>query len=127
MAMADPAEDIRAAALAKLEAIRDPRSGQGLVSAGLVQGLVTRAGRAGFMMEVPAADAALYGPVREAAEAALRTLPDVETAQVALTASAQPAAPAPRPRPSQTPKTRPAHVRHVIAVASGKGGVGKST
>jgi ATP-binding protein involved in chromosome partitioning len=36
-----------------------------------VQGLVVRAGRAGFMLEVPASQAATYAPVREAAEKAL--------------------------------------------------------
>ena len=38
------------------------------------------------MLEVAAADAALYAPVREAAETALRALPGVERAQVVLTA-----------------------------------------
>ena len=49
----------------------DPRAGQGLTAAGLVRGLAIRGGRAAFMLEVPAADIALYAPVREAAERAL--------------------------------------------------------
>ena len=56
-------EDARAA----LDSVVDPDSGQGLVAAGLVQGLVVRDGRAGFMLEVPASRAAAYAPVREAA------------------------------------------------------------
>jgi ATP-binding protein involved in chromosome partitioning len=142
----------RSRILAALEAIRDPKSGRGLVSAGLIQALVVAPGRAGFMMEVETGEGPLYAPVREAAEAALRTVPGVEKAQVVLTADREPA-PAPgtvrvrrgeaprhghdhdhghdhRPPPA-TPQPaaagKPAHVRHVLAVASGKGGVGKST
>lgn len=137
--MSDPATPDRTAILAALDGVRDPKSGQGLASAGLVRGLVVRAGRAGFMLEVPEADIPLYSSVREAAESVLRTLPGVETAQVVLTAdSAAPqlkAAPR-RARVSEDPQARlapqpdaerPAHVRKVIAIASGKGGVGKST
>jgi ATP-binding protein involved in chromosome partitioning len=137
--MSDPATPDRTAILEALDRVRDPRSGQGLVAAGLVRGLVVRAGRAGFMIEVPAEDIALYGAVREAAEKVLLGVAGVDTAQVVLTAdSAAPqlkAAPR-RARISEDPQARlapqpeaerPAHVRKVIAVASGKGGVGKST
>jgi ATP-binding protein involved in chromosome partitioning len=94
--------------------------------------------RAGFALEVAAADAALYAPVRDAAEAALKALPGMTRVAVVLTAEAV-TAPAPR-RASLSPQAidqgrarapvatdRPAHVRQVLAVASGKGGVGKST
>jgi ATP-binding protein involved in chromosome partitioning len=146
----------RSRILAALEAIRDPKSGRGLVSAGLVQALVVAPGRAGFMMEVDAGDGPLYAPVRDAAEAALSAVPGVERAQVALTADRAPAAghahhhdhghdhaSHDRPQIHQRPARasapppaaaapaqgvgKPAHVRHVLAVASGKGGVGKST
>ena len=147
----------RSRILAALEAVKDPKSGRGLVSAGLVQALVTAPGRAGFMMEVEVGDGPLYAPVREAAEQALRTVAGVDKAQVALTADREPAVapgavrvrrgaapehghdhghdhnhasarPAPQAQPQHQPVAgRPAHVRHVLAVASGKGGVGKST
>jgi ATP-binding protein involved in chromosome partitioning len=127
-------DDARAA----LDLIVDPVSRQGLVAAGLVQGLVVRNGRAGFMLEVPAANAAAYAPVREAAEKALAALPGVDVAQVVLTAQAAEGATRVRKgaKVSEDPQARmvpppeaekPAHVKHVIAVASGKGGVGKST
>ncbi len=132
-----------------LRAVRDPRSGRPLPEAGLVQGLLVGPDRAGFMLEVAPADVALYEPVRAEAEAALRAMPGVTRVHVALTAEApapafqtqartappRSAPPRPGPPPSATaaPRERPAaaprppHVRHVVAVASGKGGVGKST
>lgn len=128
----------RDAALRALDQVADPRSGKGLATAGLVQGLVIRDGRAGFMLEVPAAEAARYAPVREAAERALAALPGITRAQVVLTASAPEGVTRQRkgarvagdPKAELRPRkevTRPENVRRVIAVASGKGGVGKST
>jgi len=134
----------RDAVLAALDRVTDPKSGKGLAAAGLVRGLSVGPDRAGFMLEVPAGDTALYAPVRDAAQAALSSVPGVLKAQVVLTAEAEaPHAPAPGatrvrkgarlsndPQAAPGPPTdaaRPAHVRRVIAVASGKGGVGKST
>lgn len=128
----------RSAVIAALDAVIDPISGRGLVAAGLVQGLVVGEDRAGFALEVESAKAALYAPVRDAAEAALKALPGMTRVSVILTAEARPSA-APRTaglsraavdqgRPkAPVPTDRPAHVRRVLAVASGKGGVGKST
>jgi ATP-binding protein involved in chromosome partitioning len=150
--MSEPAGPERAAILAALDKVIDPKTGQGLVGAGLVRGFVLREGRAAFMMEVAPADADLYRPVRDRAEAVLAETPGVEVAQVVLTTEIQ--APTPsyqvsprRPLPGETPQGRrarlaedpqarlhpmveavkPPHVRKVVAVASGKGGVGKST
>ena len=131
-------ETDRQAALQALDAVLDPKSGLGLSSAGLVQGLVLSDGKAGFMLEIDPADASAYAPVREAAEAVLAGLPGIATAQVVLTASARPMRPSQQkaarvaadPKAALTPggdAKRPDHVRRVIAVASGKGGVGKST
>jgi ATP-binding protein involved in chromosome partitioning len=122
-------------ALAALNAVIDPASGKGLVDAGLVQALTLREDRAGFVLEAPAGRTAEYGAVQKAAEAALLALPGVERAQVVLTApTATPHAPrakvAADPRADtqgMPPAERLAGVKRVIAVASGKGGVGKST
>ena len=128
----------RATVLAALDTVLDPKSGQGLAAAGLVQGLVVADDRAGFALEVAPSDTALYAPVRDAAEAALKALPGMARVSVVLTAEAVQAAPRrtaslspqavdqTRPR-APVPTDRPAHVRRVLAVASGKGGVGKST
>jgi ATP-binding protein involved in chromosome partitioning len=88
-------------------------------------------------LTVDAAAVKAWEPVRKAAEDAVRSIPGVESALVALTAER--AAGAPRaPQPAPQPQPRAAHpadrvqtripgVDAVIAVASGKGGVGKST
>ncbi len=110
--------------------------------AGLVRGLVIREGRVGFMLEVPAAEVARYEPVREHAQAILAALPGIERAQVVLTAE-EAAPPSPQnppgggharvaedPRAALRPAPtaiKPDGVKRVIAVASAKGGVGKST
>ncbi len=149
-----PVAPDRAAVLAALEAVRDPVTGKGLVSAGLVQGLAIGPGRAGFMLEAPAAEVGRYAAVRETAEAALMAVPHLRRAQVVLTADGdapgrfevQPRHAAPPPAAGQASARLPpdaqaslhAHkpvaqpqpvpfVRKVVAVASGKGGVGKST
>ncbi|MNU39953.1 Septum site-determining protein MinD [compost metagenome] len=129
----------RTAVIAALDAVIDPKSGQGLIAAGLVQGLTVAEDRAGFVMEAPAGETAIYAPVRDAAEAALKAMPGMARVSVVLTAETAPAA-APRRtaglskaatdqgRPkAPVPTERPAHVKRVLAVASGKGGVGKST
>ncbi len=130
--------------LAELNRITDPATGQGLSDAGLVRGLVVSDGRVGFMMEVPQALVARYQAVHQAAEKVLIDLPGVTKAQVVLTAEAPgtpPQSSSAKPPSAKLsdkalndgrPKApvamdRPAHVRHVIVVGSGKGGVGKST
>src|SRR5215469_7299580 len=84
-----PVQPDRETIIAALDAVIDPRSGRGLNAAGLVQGLMIGEGRAGFMLEVPAQDAARYAPVRDAAEKALLGVPGVTKAQVVLTAAAR--------------------------------------
>lgn len=130
--------DRRAAVIAALDTVIDPKSGQGLYAAGLVKGLVVADDRAGFAMEVTAVDAPIYAPVRDAAETVLAALPGMDRVRVVLTAEQ----PQSRPRrgaslskaaldqgrpPAPTATDRPEYVHRVIAVASGKGGVGKST
>jgi len=134
---ADPPS--REAILAALDRIIDPKTGKGLAAAGLAQGLIVREGRVTFMLEVASEDAALYAPVREAAERALRNLPGVVRAQVVMTAAARGRAgesrvrkgakvsPDPQGQPKASEAEKPPHVHRVIAIASGKGGVGKST
>ena len=139
----DPTIPDREAVIAALDRVIDPKTGKGLAAAGLVRGLTLGPGRAGFMLEVAVSETALYAPVRDDAQAALAAVAGVDKAQVVLT-SEHPAEPpaegvtrvrkgarvAQDPQSAPAPSAdavRPAHVRRVIAVASGKGGVGKST
>jgi ATP-binding protein involved in chromosome partitioning len=132
----------REAVLRALDTVRDPRSGVGLAAAGRVASLTLGPGRVTVVIEVAAADAQAYGPVRDAAQTAVRQAPGVDKAQVILTAEANGAAggkaaparrsaqvaPDPRAEPgAMAPAERLPGVGRVIAVASGKGGVGKST
>jgi ATP-binding protein involved in chromosome partitioning len=138
--MTEPVQPDRERVLAALDKVTDPKSGRGLVAAGLVQGLMLGPARAGFMLEVAAEDAARYAHIRDAAEKALKAIPGVEKAQVVLTAASRAPAPGvtrvrkganlandPQSQPHTAEAQRPPFVRRVIAIASGKGGVGKST
>ena len=134
--MSVPDRDRVSAALNK---VIDPKTGRGLVDAGLVQGLTLGEDRAGFMMEVTAEDAPHYEVVRRAAQNALAAASGVDKAQVVLTAAAETphvtqvrrgahVATDPKADPKGLPPAkRLAGVKRVIAIASGKGGVGKST
>ena len=128
----------RQAVIDLLNRLTDPVTGGGLMDGGKVKGLVVAEDRAGFVLEVDQAEVARYAPVRDQAEAALKALPGITRVSVILTAETSPAPPRRtaglskeavdqgRPK-APVPTDRPDHVRRVIAVGSGKGGVGKST
>lgn len=119
----------RSAVLAALDRIKDPETGAGLNAAGRVHGLTIRPdGRVSFTIEAPGALIDRYTEVRDAAEAAVRRVKGATGATVVLTAhggrsDARAAAPAPAERRAEGLEG----VGQIIAVASAKGGVGKST
>jgi ATP-binding protein involved in chromosome partitioning len=125
------ADDLAAAVTKALTAVKDSASGQDVVAAGMVQGLVVRDGMVHFALQVAREAAASMEPVRAAAEAAARAVPGVISATAVLTAHRAEAAPAARPAAPRGPAGPGpmllSDVRAIIAVASGKGGVGKST
>ena len=125
------ADDLAAAVTKALTAVKDPASGQDVVAAGMVQGLVVRDGMVHFALQVAREAAASMEPVRAATEAAARAVPGVISATAVLTAHRAEAAPAARPAAPRGPAGPGpmllSDVRAIIAVASGKGGVGKST
>ena len=98
-----------------------------LGSSSRLTGLTAHEGRVSAVIAIAPEEAADFAPLREAAQTALRALPGVTQALVALTAERD----APKSTPGAAPGTKkPAvlpDVAHVVAVASGKGGVGKST
>jgi len=130
--------------LSSLARVRSPR-GVALTDAGVLSAITVTDGKVFFSINVDAQEARAWETVRAQAESAVRAIPGVTTAMIALTAERKPAAPQPsRGAPGVKPAAahRPPHspagspmarqseipgISAVIAVASGKGGVGKST
>ena len=117
--------------LAALKAVEDPFSGKDIVAADLVRALTVEGGAVRFVMEVAAEQAPQMEKVREAAEAAAKAVPGV--AQVSALMTAHQAQKQPpdlkigrHPQQQAGPQKLPG-VNAILAVASGKGGVGKST
>lgn len=125
--MADLTEDV---VLEALRAVVDPSRGLDLVSAGMVESVTVRGSNVGFTLLVDPHRGAALEPLRQRAEKVVQALPGVTSATGILTAHG-PAADARRSAPTfgapGTPEEPLAEIRRVIAVASGKGGVGKST
>jgi ATP-binding protein involved in chromosome partitioning len=130
------------AVMAALGQVRDPDRGTDIVSLGMVQGLVIRDGNIGFSIEVDPERGPGFEPVRKAAEDAVLGIKGVVSVTAVLTAERAPGSPAggPAPQPGPQPGPPPGAqaapqprkalapgVKSIIAVASGKGGVGKST
>lgn len=135
--------------------VMSPR-GVALPQANVLSAITVADGKVFFSINVDAAEARAWESVRAQAEAAVRAVPGVSAAMIALTAERKPgsAAPPPPPQPhrhshshghgvqpvsahrappqggAQSPMAKQAEIpgiAAVIAVASGKGGVGKST
>ncbi len=143
----------RAEILQALSRVIDPDRGADVVSLGMVQGLVVKDGEVGFSLEVAPGEGAAKEPLRMACIDAARAVPGVRKVLAVLTAhSDSPSRAAPPPlrahqgrhlehehkhSPAPRPAVKPAAkaggkqeipgIKAIIAVASGKGGVGKST
>src|SRR6476469_10035440 len=120
--------------------------GTALTDANVLSAVTGNDGKVFFSINVDAAEARAWESVRAQAEAAVRAIPGVTMAMIALTAERKPGPAAPPPhrhahgfqpvsahRPPQSPASPMSKqseipgIAAVIAVASGKGGVGKST
>jgi ATP-binding protein involved in chromosome partitioning len=130
-----------------LDRIIDPASGRSVVHQGLIQGLVVRDGHVGFAIEVDPARGREAEPLRKDCERAVAAMAGVLSVTAVLTAHEERAAharassPAPAGEGDRAKRGgggQHAHshstgplslegVGSIIAVASGKGGVGKST
>ncbi|WP_291573352.1 Mrp/NBP35 family ATP-binding protein [Bradyrhizobium sp.] len=133
--------------LESLGKVMSPR-GVALSKADVLSAITVNDGKVFFSISVDAAEARAWESVRAEAEAAVRAIPGVTVAMIALTAERKAGAAAPPPhrhshgvppvsthRPPQPPgsgspmskQSEIPGIAAVIAVASGKGGVGKST
>ncbi len=115
--------------LAALRRVSDPMGGGDIVSAGVARGVNVEGGTVRFVLEIDPAQAKTYEPVRDAAERAVRALDGVGEVSAVLTAHSAKPPPDLQPRRPAQPQgpARIPGIDHIIAVASGKGGVGKST
>lgn len=138
----------------RLKTVNGPDFTGNIVDLGMVSEIFIADSKVFFSITVPAARAQELEPLRAAAERAVKAIPGVASAVVALTAEkkgggmeapvpprqpsqAAPQRPTPQPAPQRPAPHAPASQRHgrrgvpgidaIIAVASGKGGVGKST
>jgi ATP-binding protein involved in chromosome partitioning len=137
--------------LQALARVTSPRN-EPLVDAGVLSDVVVNDGKVMLSINVDAAEVRAWEKVRAQADAAVRAVPGVSSALIALTAERKGGGPAPaaapaarRPAPQGVPNVashKPAATPHgspmarqapipgidaIIAIASGKGGVGKST
>jgi ATP-binding protein involved in chromosome partitioning len=130
-----------------LETVIDPATGRSVVALGMVGGIATRGGHIAITLDVDPARGTALEPLRQACEQAVRAMPGVLSATAVLTSERPPTPPpsAPTAHDHQAQGHRHGHgapagkttggggridvpgVKHIIAVASGKGGVGKST
>ncbi len=113
---------------ATLRTVCDPEQGGDIITLGMVSGLQVKDGQVVFAIEVDPKRGPALESLRQAAEVAVRAVPGVKSVQAVLTAE-RPKAPAAAPDPHGMNKNPVLDlpIRHIVAVASGKGGVGKST
>ena len=119
----------RDAVVEALKQVTDPASGTNIVDAGVMRALTVEADKVSFVLEIAPDQATAMEPVRAEAEARVKALgvPQVSAMMTAHSAKAPPELkPSRKPAAPQGPQAVPG-VDRIIAVASGKGGVGKST
>ena len=126
-----------AAVLAALKGVNDPDRGQDIVALGMVKGLAVRDGHVVFSIEVDPKRGPTMEPLRRSAEKSVEKLPGVlsvtavltaeKVQQTATTGARHAGAGAPGTPNSPGGKQLVPGVKAIVAIASGKGGVGKST
>ena len=115
-----------------LKQVSDPISGSDIMASGVVRALqVGEDGAVRFVMEIPPSQAQVYAEVKAQAEAVLAALDGIGKVSIVMTGHSQSAPPPPDLKPQRAAQAKGPEkipgVDRIVAVASGKGGVGKST
>src|SRR4051812_15368755 len=113
--------------IAALKTVDSGTAGMDVVARGWVKDILIKDGHITFTLEVPREKGPRLEPVRAEAEKAVHGLKGVISVTAVLTAAAAPAPQAPKTGPKASERIQLPGVKFLVAVASGKGGVGKST
>lgn len=115
--MAISEEQVREA----LKTVKYPGYSRDVVSFGLLKGITIQSDTVAVVLQVNSSQAEIAQVLRTEAQRAVLAIPGVRSALIDVRHNAPGAAPS-LPQPSRVPG-----IKRIIAVASGKGGVGKST
>ncbi|MEL7429480.1 MAG: P-loop NTPase, partial [Pseudomonadota bacterium] len=119
---------LRQKVMDQLARVKGPDLNGNLVELGLVENVLVSEGKAIFSIKVPAERAKELEPLRTAAEKAVMEVDGINAVTAILTAERKgPSAQPQQARPGAGAKAGVPGIKSIIAIASGKGGVGKST
>jgi len=118
--MTSPNNPLREKILQALQTVQDPDLHRDIVSLGFVKDLKIDAARVSFTLELTTPACPVKEQLQQACQSALLAIDGIDTVDINMTAQV-------RPTLHQLEKKILPQVKNTIAIASGKGGVGKST
>jgi ATP-binding protein involved in chromosome partitioning len=107
----------REAVLQALSKVNDPEIGRDLVSLNMIENVEVNGSKVSFTLNLTTPACPLRDEIKNSAVAAVEAIPGVTDVEVEMSAKV----------PVGQKKSAPSNIKNVIAIASGKGGVGKST